>query len=480
MSITEAILDINYQSVIKLGDEGVDFNILIDDDISLLHLAILELPEDEASIMIFKYLCDRIDVNHRYSNSSETCLHTSIFTNKLVFMREILNHHPNLEAVDEDDQTVMHLCIIENKNNTLIEIINSIKDRGELNRVINIKDSNGNSLLHYCVKYNNLESLNYLITTGANVLATNNQGNTIIHESIIEEAKEILVYLLKYQDLLVKCNNRNQSPLHLAIQYKRLYHFSKILNQLKDNKVDIFYDTSDIKGNTLLNYSILYDCRVAFGELLEKSNIYHLNSNNQSPFELCIIHDQSYQLNKLIGCGFDINHPSISKDNIIKLVCQYDRSYILKYLISIEHSIIVSRDASGFNALDYSIHKVKIPPLLLTGLYKDLVIVSAINSPYDSLTHLNTITYLVNKYGIKRIFLYSLQNYEYHGLERILNNFQLYYNLISNISYHEGMKNTFVMHLLKRYGDVSIKPESEYALRNILSIYRKIYKKSVL
>ena len=95
---------------------------------------------------------------------------------------------------------------------------------------INIKDEEGNTLLHKAAYFRQPEFTEYLLSKGADVNAKNNNGNTPLHELFNEYCdsyeKEATINVLKTCEILFKHgaeinarNKKNLTPLFLAVQH---------------------------------------------------------------------------------------------------------------------------------------------------------------------------------------------------------------------------------------------------------------------
>jgi hypothetical protein len=82
--------------------------------------------------------------------------------------------------------------------------------------LLEIKDEEGNSLLHISVLDNIYDLVEYLLIKGANVNAQNNNGDTPLHLVIKKENTELIGLLLKYNAEIDILNKKNETPIDIA------------------------------------------------------------------------------------------------------------------------------------------------------------------------------------------------------------------------------------------------------------------------
>ena len=122
-------------------------------------------------------------------------------------------------------QVVKYKPVVVNKPvynaNSLIraalnENVNLMSLHFDNNVDVNTVDSDGNSLVHIAVKFNNQEMLNLLIEKSANLNRLNDQRMTPLHMAVSNKSLEIINTLLNQKVLANTKNNDGNAPIHTA------------------------------------------------------------------------------------------------------------------------------------------------------------------------------------------------------------------------------------------------------------------------
>jgi ankyrin repeat protein len=145
----------------------------------------------------------------------------------------------------------------------------------------NIKDENGNTLLHTACKLDGNLTFEYLLKSGIKPNAKNNIGNTplLILSNLYSQYKKINM-LLKYGADVNAKNKYNKYPLHYASENGE----SNVIEILLNNGANV--NVKDNNGNTPLMLSIL-DMSVQCTKLLLEAGA---DPNIQNSFEKTALH----------------------------------------------------------------------------------------------------------------------------------------------------------------------------------------------
>lgn len=123
-----------------------------------------------------------------------------------------LKHGVNPNTENKNSQTLMHSAIANNK----IDIANLLKSYGA---DINYKDKNGRSPIFYT---NNPESIKWLIKNGVNLNIKDVNGQTVLHKHVQESHINLAKGLIKYGADVNIVDNRKLPPLAYAKNVKMM------------------------------------------------------------------------------------------------------------------------------------------------------------------------------------------------------------------------------------------------------------------
>lgn len=134
-------------------------------------------------------------------------------------------------------QSFIIQSLIEDDNDTFTEKLYNNS------HLINFKNLNGESLLHYAAYYGYVDKFTTLINMGSNIEKTNN-GDTLLHYTALG-GKDFFLFnqLIKDGFNLLETNNKGITPFHIcknisAFSFAYRYLYMKNLNFRATNIVD--------------------------------------------------------------------------------------------------------------------------------------------------------------------------------------------------------------------------------------------------
>ena len=203
---------------------------------TLLH-TIMRLRRD--SRFIFALLTEierrKPDSLNKFINISskdlQTALHLCILNNLEDSLRELLKFSPNITCQDQNGNTPLHIASELNLKSLVTILIEHVKSiQGDYPSFINAVNKEKMTPLHLSIISSNLEIAKELLTAGAELYATDNSGQTVLHHAVLirDEIKREKAIDLLFQQEKVKSNperkliqiqdtSDNDSPLHLAV-----------------------------------------------------------------------------------------------------------------------------------------------------------------------------------------------------------------------------------------------------------------------
>jgi len=283
---------------------------------------------------------DDIDLNIRdeYHNY---LIQYGVIYNNFQIVTEILKKKIRLDIKDSDGRTILYFPIKFNYIDILNELLNYDENVVGLS-IIEAKDLNKYTPLHYSIIFNNFDAFKLLINKGASLESIDKFGNNSLGVAIDYERINFINYLLKMQVNVNHINSNGETPIVKALFMKKLsvvnilleipnlnfniyenenkispliiacnFGLNEIITRIINKKID--FDHQDYDGNTALHYSVIEKNWYIIDLLIEKTNTNLFNLYGKTV--LHIIFDdfkmEEYNDNKI-----NIIKKIISKSNI--------------------------------------------------------------------------------------------------------------------------------------------------------------------
>jgi uncharacterized protein len=160
-------------------------------------------------------------------------LHEAAKTGSIGPFNELVKSVEDLEYLDEDHRTPLHIAAIHNEA-TLGAYLCEIGANPDL------QDHEGNTALHLAAKNSSRLFVSMLLWAGTDCEIKNHQGNTALHEAVIANNKDIAWLIVENGgDLSVNIlNNEEKSPLDLAKEEKNSEN-QEMIELLEKAKISI-------------------------------------------------------------------------------------------------------------------------------------------------------------------------------------------------------------------------------------------------
>ena len=182
-------------------------------------------------------------------NSLEsTALHLCVSNNLEANLRELLKFSPNITCEDGNGNTALHLASKLNFKSLVTILIEHVKSiEGDYPSFINAVNKMRMTPLHLSIISSNLEIAKELITTGAEIYATDDSGKTVLHHAVLitEEGKRNKAISFIFQQekeksdlerklIQIQETSNNDSPLHLAVVHSNNITIQLLLKESPD------------------------------------------------------------------------------------------------------------------------------------------------------------------------------------------------------------------------------------------------------
>lgn len=187
---------------------------------------------------------------------------------------------PLLHALEKDDETLSLILTSEN---------------------INSHDSNGNSPL--CVAIKNdapLSKIQYILSLTDDVNSRNSEGDTALFMAVQKNKKQLGELLLAKNADIFATNNKNQSPLSLALS-----NGADVMDWLITSQT---IKATDGSGNTALHYAAEWELSDAVSKLIQKgADSEAKNANGETPIFCAAKTDNPLVIEELVKNGCKLN-----------------------------------------------------------------------------------------------------------------------------------------------------------------------------
>ena len=195
----------NIDFVTYLLDEGADLSIDDENDSTPLHHLISSAEiQAEKSVDFIKGLADdvvqkavEIDTKRKKEkhadNKFETIMHIIAASGLKTLVRKF--SFIDFKQKDKFEDSVLHTAARHRHFPTLAELVAIISDKPNfsdsvLEELLNLRNEEGETVLHLATKYTSLDIVEYLIKHGANLAAQDKTGNTPLHDLIDKAASD--------------------------------------------------------------------------------------------------------------------------------------------------------------------------------------------------------------------------------------------------------------------------------------------------
>ena len=260
---------------------------------------------------------DSINITNDYS---QNLLIIACIVNKPEIVYYLLENNINLLQKDKNDNNALHYCskaLSHSCNYIILEYLFKTKDNSKIKQILNLKNKNGNTLMHIAAKKNCLEII-----------------------------LNILVFISTYKlDLKMTRNNKGLTPLHNAINNKN-WEISFLLKNYFQVSEELIKKVGDEYKNNIEEFLKMEDKGLSpkFAEKLKSfsksDNFENIKKNENNMFK-----NYNY-FNKKITC--------IKKDAYIKYSKYINNNKFLKILYKLNEERFNSIIKEFFRILDYS------------------------------------------------------------------------------------------------------------------------------
>ncbi|XP_018569762.1 uncharacterized protein LOC108909819 [Anoplophora glabripennis] len=335
--------------------QGAHLNDGTNDGKTVLHLAAKHQKWDAVKCLVEH----GVNINVK-DYDGNTILHLAADCDKLDVVKYVVEHGANINVRANDGSAALHLVAGYNRLNTG-KCDTSQRSAAEYDRLntadylmehgadINVKDNDGNTVLHLAAEFGRLDTVKYLLAQGATVDVRNNNGWTVLHLSAgYDRLNAVKCFVEHGADVNAKDNDDN-TALHLAVKYGGLDTVHYLVKQ------GATVNGRNNKGWTALHLAAECDKLNAVKYLVKKdAQLNVTNNGGKTALYLAVGRGRLDTVKYLVEHGADLNVRTKSDDTALHLAVNCGRPDLVKYLVENGADINV-RAADGTTALSLAV-----------------------------------------------------------------------------------------------------------------------------
>lgn len=207
------------------------------------------------------------------------------------------------------------------KSNKKAEFLQYLIENKSIN--INTRDEYNNYLINYAININDTQIISALITRGANLDITDDDGRSILYVPIKYNYYEVI-------DLLLYFNN---SSIGISL-----------------------VDIKDKQGNTALHYAVKHNNIIVIDKLIKfNANSDIKNDEGFNSLHLAIFMKNVEVCNKFINGDIDINAQNNQGETYLHMACNFELNDVVDLLIKRGIDVNIKEYSNEYTALIYGI-----------------------------------------------------------------------------------------------------------------------------
>ena len=190
-----------------------------------LHHSIL-LKEDESNLESLKLFLRYKTKIKQEDSEGLTPLHYCVIQGNIQALELVLQNDKDILNESKEKKNLIHFAIESTSDSVWKRVSKELECSKDPKAIIETK-LNGETILVYCIKKNNLTAFNDILTLTPDIGAVDSSGNTPLHHAAeYPEQSKILTSLIEYikrhyndrfEQLFSILNNNNLAPFHYAI-----------------------------------------------------------------------------------------------------------------------------------------------------------------------------------------------------------------------------------------------------------------------
>jgi len=188
-----------------------------------------------------------------------------------------------LDILDVDDRSILYTVIKYNYIDTLEYLLKINKNNEIIGiSILDIRDKFNNIPLHYAIMIKNIKAVKLLLDYGSNPNIQDKNGNNSLHMAVFSRNLEIFKDVLKKNLNINQVNNTGESALHIACNLQEIEMIKILIN---DSDINLNIQDNEYEF-TPLHYLINLNNTKLVKLLLDKG----ANPNIQDKFGNSLLH----------------------------------------------------------------------------------------------------------------------------------------------------------------------------------------------
>ncbi|CAF0854297.1 unnamed protein product [Brachionus calyciflorus] len=367
----------------SLIEHGADVNITDNEDIPLLHQAILRQCTEAALFLLEQ----KVDINAKSCEDNLTALQLAVKRHLPLVVENLCRRGADMSVLDSEgnsplwnaldsgqediasilvnskcdttqwssgpegcQQTLLHRAIDENNDAVAIFLIKSGCDinsprRPGLNGETPEEAKDKMTPLHLASGWGQEKIAQCLLEHGCEINLQDHEGNTPLHLAILNQHPALIEILLRQANIDLKIKNSSgQSPFAAALLRKNIQATSLILR-----KEPRAAEQTDNKGKNFLHLAVLDgDIETVLSLISVNVNVNSRVQDNLGKTALHLAVESGFEMivRNLLLAGANINDLTFNKKTALHLIAECNHLYLLQI------SNILIENGIDFNALD--------------------------------------------------------------------------------------------------------------------------------
>ncbi|KAG8319224.1 hypothetical protein J6590_096320, partial [Homalodisca vitripennis] len=323
-------------------DYGGEVNIKDNEGNTPLHVLISRGYYSECIELLLKR---QAGVNIK-NNAGLTPLHLAVLNNRTSVIELLLDNGADVFLKNKENMSPLQLALYRKAVRPVISVM---LDKGTM---LNFRDRDTNSPLHFAVSNGDYDLVKALIDNGACVNSKNSKCQSPLHIAVSRSFEPIVQLLLEKESNVNDRDAENRSPLHLAV----LANNKTLVEALIDKGADV--NNKDNRGSTPLHYAILCTNFEVSILLIHKSIVNLRDKCYRTPLHLAVLYEFDAVVDPLLASGAKVNLSDKKRNTPLHYAAQNKSESLSRKLLE-RGAIVDIQNSKGQTPLHVAINRLR-------------------------------------------------------------------------------------------------------------------------